>query len=104
MNSTKITLIFCVICIIVSCIIAGYINHKLNKYKEQIIELTEEIEQYKQAANPSKERIDSLVYNISYRDSVIINIKKKYVEDTEYIKNMPDSSVVNMFKGLVWAE
>lgn len=104
MNSTKITLIFCVICIIVGCIITGYINNKINKYKEQIIELTEEIEQYKQAANPSKERIDSLVYNISYRDSVIINIKKKYVEDTEYIKNMPDSSVVNMFKELVWAE
>lgn len=104
MNDIKATLIFCVICIIVSCIVAGCINHKLNKYKEQIIELTEEIEQYKQAANPSKEKIDSLVYNISYRDSVIVNIKKKYVEDTEYIKNMPDSSVVDMFKELVWAE
>lgn len=104
MNDIKATLIFCVICIIVICIVAGSINHKLNKYKEQIIELTEEIEQYKQAANPSKEKIDSLVYNISYRDSVIVNIKKKYVEDTEYIKNMPDSSVVNMFKELVWAE
>ena len=104
MNNIKAILIFCVICIIVGCIVAGSINHKLNKYKEQIIELTEEIEQYKQAANPSKEKIDSLVYNISYRDSVIVNIKKKYVEDTEYIKNMPDSSVVNMFKELVWAE
>lgn len=85
------------------CIYLG-IQYKINSYKKQIIELTEEIEQYKQAANPSKERIDSLVYNISYRDSVIINIKKKYVEDTEYIKNMPDSSVVDMFKELVWAE
>ncbi len=104
MNNKEVKLIFCVICIIVGCIIFGCTSYKLNKYKEQIIELTEEIEQYKQAANPSKERIDSLVYNISYRDSVIINIKNKYVEDTEYIKNMPDSSVVDMFKELVWAE
>jgi len=104
MNSSKIALIFCVVYIIVACIIAGCVNNKLNKYKKQIIELTEEIEQYKQAANPSKEKIDSLVYNITYRDSVIFNIRKKYVEETEYIKNMPDSSVVNMFKELVWAE
>lgn len=104
MNDTKIMLIFYVICLIIACIIAGFISNSFNKYKEQIIELTEEVEQYKQAANPSKEKIDSLVYNISYRDSVIFNIRKKYVEETEYIKNMPDSSVVNMFKELVWAE
>ena len=104
MNDTKIMLIFYVICLIIACIIAGFISNSFNKYKEQIIELTEEIEQYKQAANPSKEKIDSLVYNISYRDSVIFNIRKKYVKETEYIKNMPDSSVVNMFKELVWAE
>ncbi len=104
MNDTKIMLIFYVICLIIACIIAGFISNSFNKYKEQIIELTEEVEQYKQAANPSKEKIDSLVYNITYRDSVIFNIRKKYVKETEYIKNMPDSSVVNMFKELVWAE
>ena len=92
------------ICFIIAICVCLNMQYRINSYKKQIIELTEEIEQYKQAANPSKERIDSLVYNISYRDSVIVNIKKKYVEDTEYIKNMPDSSVVDMFKELVWAE
>lgn len=92
------------ICFIVCVCLIVYKQHKINSYKEQIIELTEELDKYKQAANPSKETIDSLVYNIEYRDSVIFNIKHKYYEDTEYIKTMSDSSVVNMFKELVWAE
>lgn len=92
------------ICFIIAICIYSGMQYKINNYKKQIIELTEEIEQYKQAANPSKEKIDSLIYNITYRDSVIFNIRKKYVEETEYIKNMPDSSVVNMFKELVWAD
>lgn len=104
MNINKIVLIVFVICIMIFSISLSYTKNKINKYKEEVIELTEEIERYKQAANPSKEKIDSLVYNIQHRDSIIYDIKTKYVEDVKVIKDMPDSSVVNMFKELVWAD
>lgn len=76
------------------------IKHKNNKIEE----LTKQIEYYKQAANPSKESIDSLVYNIHYRDSIIYNIKHKYITDVELVKEMSDSTVVNYFKQLVWTD
>jgi len=104
MNINKIVLIIFIVCIIILGISLSYTRNKINKYKEEVIELTEEIERYKQAANPSKEKIDSLVYNIQYRDSIIYDIKTKYVEDVKVIKDMPDSSVINMFKELVWAD
>lgn len=104
MNINKIVLIIFIICIIILSISLGYTKNKINKYKEEVIELTEIIDKYKQAANPSKEKIDSLVYNIKYRDSIIYDIKTKYVEDVKVIKNMPDSSVVDMFKELVWTD
>lgn len=77
---------------------------KVNNQNKEIIELKAEIEEYKKAANPSKETIDSLVYNIEYRDSIVYYKKVKYVEDVEIIKNMPDSAIVDKFKELVWSE
>lgn len=93
------------IILFISCasILVFYIN-KLNNQNKEIIELKAEIEEYKKAANPSKETIDSLVYNIEYRDSIIYLKKVKYVEDVEIIKNMPDSVIVDKFKELVWSE
>ena len=93
---------FIVCCIFIACILVY--NNKVNEYEKQIIELKSEIEEYKKAANPSKETIDSLVYNIEYRDSIIYYKKVKYVEDVEIIKNMPDSAIVDKFKELVWSE
>ena len=93
------------IILFISCasILVFYIN-KLNSQNKEIIELRAEIEEYKKTANPSKEIIDSLVYNIEYRDSIIYLKKVKYVEDVEIIKNMPDSVIVDKFKELVWSE
>lgn len=79
-------------------------RNKIDKQKEEITILNEQIEKYKQAANPSKEIIDSLVYNIEYRDSIIYNIKHKYINDVEIIKNMSDSVAIDIFNKLVWAE
>ena len=95
--------LFIICCIFIACIL-GYYDNKVKKYEKQIIELKAEIEEYKKAANPSKEIIDSLVYNIEYRDSIIYYKKVKYVEDVEIIKNMPDSAIVDKFKELVWSE
>lgn len=103
-TSDKITIISCIICCIFIACILGYCSDKFKKYEKQIIELNAQIEYYKQAANPSKEKIDSLQYDIHYRDSIIYDIKTKYIEDVEIIKNMPDSSAVSLFKELVWAD
>ena len=83
-------------------ILYGYFTIK-NKDK-QIDTLTEQVEYYKQAANPSKEIIDSLVYNIQYRDSIIYNIKYEYITNVEIVKEMSDSAVVDYFKQLVWTD
>ena len=100
----KITMVFCIICSIAIVSISIYCDTKIKSYKKQIIELNAQIEYYKQAANPSKEKIDSLQYDIHYRDSIIYDIKTKYIEDVEIIKNMPDSSAVSLFKELVWSD
>lgn len=103
-TSNKITIISCIICCTFIACILGYCSNELKKYEKQIIILNEQIEKYKQAANPSKETIDSLVYNIEYRDTIIYNIKHKYINDVEIIKNMPDSVAVDVFNKLVWSD
>lgn len=86
----------------VGTILYGYFTIR-NKNK-QINELTNQIEYYKQAADPCKEIIDSLVYNIHYRDSIIYNIKTEYITNVEIVKEMSDSAVVDYFKQLVWSD
>ena len=76
----------------------------INNKNKTINQLNNEIEYYKQAANPSKEIIDSLVYNITYRDSIIYEHKIQYINDVETIKNTPDSSIVDLFYKSVWAD
>lgn len=91
--------------LVILCIIIGLNFYFTVKSKNKKIDLlNKEIEYYKEAANPSGEIIDSLVYNIKYRDSIVWNIKTKYIEDVEVIKNMPDSAAVELFNQLVWAE
>lgn len=100
----KILLGLLIICIIVASIICIYSSNKIDNLNKQIIELNNQIEYYKKAANPSKEKIDSLQYDIHRRDSIIYDIKTKYIKDVEIVKNMPDSNAVSLFKELVWAD
>lgn len=103
MKTNTVDYILCIIIWLILSISCIYLYDKSKKRLNTINELNKEIEYYKNAANPSGEVIDSLKYNIKYRDTTIVNIKKKYVEDVEIIKNMPDSAAVNMFHELVWA-
>lgn len=103
MKTSTIDHILCIIIWFVLSISCIYLYDKSKKRLDTINELNKEIEYYKEAAKPSGEVIDSIKYNIQYRDTTILNIKKKYVEDVEIIKNMPDSSAVNLFHELVWA-
>ena len=96
-------IIIFIVIFIIACI-GGYYYIRIGNYKKEIAELNRQINEYKSAANPSKEIIDSIEYNIIYRDSIIYKLKTEYVKDVEVIKNMPDSCAVNLFKELVWAD
>ena len=89
-----------ILCIIISLILA-----KINdNSKKTIIDLTNKLKQYESVELPFKGELDSLKVNISYKDSIIKQIKIEYVKDVEWVKNMPDSSAVVLFHQLVWAE
>lgn len=104
MKTSTIDHILCIIIWFVLSISCIYLYDKSKKRLDTINELNKEIEYYKEAANPSGEVIDSLKYNIEYRDTTIYNIKKKYIEDVEIIKSMPDSAAVELFNSLVWSD
>lgn len=76
---------------------------KINKYKQNIIDLTEELNKYKEIDNPFKGEIDSLKDAIRCKDSIIAHITNEYVKDVEWVENMPDSAAVALFNQLVWA-
>lgn len=97
-------LIAIVVFVLTITIIVVCKNITIKNKDTEIANLTEQIEYYKNAANPSKETIDSLVYNIEYRDTIIYNIKQKYITDVEIVKEMSDSSLVTYFKELVWSD
>lgn len=97
-------LIAIVVFVLTIIIIVVCKNNTIKNKDTEIANLTEQIEYYKNAANPSKETIDSLIYNIEYRDTIIYNIKQKYITDVEIVKEMSDSSLVTYFKELVWSD
>lgn len=45
--------------------------------------------------------LDSIKYNITYRDSVIVRIKKEFEYEKEQALIMPDSDAVKLFNSLV---
>lgn len=98
---TNIISIIIIVLFLTICIINYF---TIKSYKKEVKELNAIIEQYQEAANPSGEVIDSLVYNIEYRDSIIYNIKTEYIKDVEVIKTLSDSALVDNFYKLVWAE
>ena len=88
----------------VICMVAIAILVRQNNFdKQKIEELTNKVKQYESIEIPSTGELDSLKNNISYKDSIIKQIKIEYIKDVEWIKNMPDSAAVALFNQLVWA-
>lgn len=87
------------VCILMLAIFVG----KNNKNAKIVNELTNKLQQYENIDVPFKGEMDSLKTNISYKDSIIKQIKIEYVKDVEWVKNMPDSAAVALFHQLVWA-
>lgn len=80
------------------------IAFQADKHKKQINELKEQLEYYKNIDNSIKTKIDSIEYNIIYKDSVITEIKKNYIDEIEIVKNNNDVDALVEFERLVRAE
>lgn len=93
------------ISVIILLIIVIIIFFSINiSQRKQIIELNNKIEYYKNIDDIYIHKKDSIIYNIQERDSIIYNIKQKTIYETEIIKSMSDSELVNTFNKLVWTK
>ena len=75
MKKWIIYLIVIILFVIGGIITYNVIKNKFEQKDKEIAALKVEVEYYKNAANPSGEVIDSLQYNIDYRDTVTYHIK-----------------------------
>ena len=99
---SKSTLSISVIALLIVIIVISFsINFSQRK---KIIELNDKIEYYKNIDSTYTHKKDSIIYNIQERDSIIYNIKQKTIYETEIIKSMSDSELVNTFNKLVWTK
>lgn len=103
MNSKTTFLISQLLWLVLLIVLSIVFTVTTTKQRKQINELTKEVEYYKEAETPFKESIDSVVYRIVYRDSIIYNIKQDYLYDSEVIKNMSDTAAVGWFLQSVWS-
>lgn len=85
--------------IIVLAIWMVIFQNKYNKVKDELIHYKTIVE----TANNTIKR-DSIIYNIQYKDSTIVRIKKEYKDEIEYVKRLDDSESVVMFNKLVWSD
>ena len=99
----KISFIACTGLTIIYAIALLIILNQNNIKTKKINELTHKLNQYESIDVPFKGEVDSLKSNISYKDSIIKQIKIEYIKDVEWVKNMPDSAAVALFHQLVWA-
>lgn len=103
-NTEKLAFVVISISATICMFVVAILIRKSNIDNNTITELTNKLKQYESVELPSTGEIDSLKVNISYKDSIIKQIKVEYVKDVEWVKNMPDSSAVALFHQLVWAE
>ena len=100
----KMSIVGTLVSLAIICLFCFFAFKTIESKSKEIEKLKAEIEYYKQAEKPNPQAIDSLAYNIEYRDSTIYKLKQDFKYDVEIIKSMPDSALVNKFYELVWAD
>lgn len=103
-NTEKLALVVTSISAIICMLVVAILIRKSNIDNKTIAELNAKLKQYESVELPFTGEIDSIKTNISYKDSIIKQIKVEYVKDVEWVKNMPDSTAVALFHQLVWAD
>lgn len=100
----KMSIVGALVSLAIICLFFFFAFKTVENKSKEIEKLKAEIEYYKQAEKPNPQIIDSIAYNIEYRDSTIYKLKQDFKYDVEIIKSMPDSALINKFYKLVWAD
>lgn len=81
-----------------------FISYKFGLKSKEIETLRKKIEYYENIDSTYSHKIDSIEYNIQYRDSIIYNIKKEYIDEYEILAHNNDIDAVAEFEKLVRAK
>ena len=76
----------------------------IRKYNIENRRLQDIVNYYNSIDSNVVEKVDSIEYNIQVKDSIIYELKKKYIDEIEIVKANNDIDALGQFKELVSAE
>lgn len=76
----------------------------IRKYNIENRRLQDIVNYYNSIDSNVVEKVDSIEYNIQIKDSIIYELKKKYIDEIEIVKANNDIDALGQFKELVSAE
>ena len=89
---------------IIFLIIIIVLGISIKKYNIENRRLQDIINYYNSIDSNVVEKVDSIEYNIQVKDSIIYELKKKYIDEIEIVKANNDIDALGQFKELVSAE
>lgn len=89
---------------IIFLIIIIVLGISIRKYNIENRRLQDIVNYYKSIDSNVVEKVDSIEYNIQVKDSIIYELKKKYIDEIEIVKANNDIDALGQFKELVSAE
>lgn len=97
----KLYMILSIIFLIIIIIVLGI---SIRKYNIENRRLQDIVNYYNSIDSNVVEKVDSIEYNIQIKDSIIYELKKKYIDEIEIVKANNDIDALGQFKELVSAE
>ena len=89
---------------IIFLIIIIVLGISIRKYNIENRRLQDIVNYYNSIDSNVVEKVDSIEYNIQVKDSIIYELKKKYIDEIEVVKANNDIDALGQFKELVSAE
>lgn len=89
---------------IIFLIIIIVLGISIRKYNIENKRLQDIVNYYNSLDSNVVEKVDSIEYNIQVKDSIIYELKKKYIDEIEVVKANNDIDALGQFKELVSAE
>ncbi|MBO6242969.1 MAG: hypothetical protein J6O41_00135 [Clostridia bacterium] len=89
---------------IIFLIIIIVLGISIRKYNIENRRLQDIVNYYNSIDSNVVEKVDSIEYNIQVKDSIIYELKKKYIDEIEIVKANNDIDALGQFKELVSAE
>lgn len=89
---------------IIFLIIIIVLGISIRKYNIENKRLQDIVNYYNSIDSNVVEKVDSIEYNIQVKDSIIYELKKKYIDEIEIVKANNDIDALGQFKELVSAK